>query len=121
MALRVLFTGGDKLHRGPSTTAPFKLVNIYGPTETTINTTLTDVAAGLMTPPSIGKPVPNMQCYILDPYMQPMPVGVYGELYIGKLLAWLVCVRVRVRACVRVCCIVPLLSILTHPTNSFSL
>lgn len=44
------------------------------------------VAAGVVTPPPIGKPVPNMQCYILDPYQQPVPVGVYGELFLGTNL-----------------------------------
>jgi amino acid adenylation domain-containing protein/thioester reductase-like protein len=81
-SLRVLFTGGDTLHRGAPLHATFRLVNIYGPTETTINATLTDVANGLQTAPPIGRPVPNVQVFILNSQMQPVPVGVFGELYI---------------------------------------
>eukprot|EP00742_Colponemidia_sp_Colp-10_P012507 GILJ01014062.1.p1 GENE.GILJ01014062.1~~GILJ01014062.1.p1 ORF type:complete len:1671 (+),score=278.21 GILJ01014062.1:31-5013(+) len=83
LVLRVLYTGGDKLHRGPSVDAPFKLVNIYGPTECTINATMLEVPKGQLTPPSIGYVVPNTQCYVTDSRMQPVPIGVYGELYIS--------------------------------------
>ncbi len=83
LSLRILYTGGDKLHRGPTLGASFTLVNIYGPTENTINTTLCKVPAGQMTPPPIGKPVANTQIYIVDDHMEPVPVGVYGELYLG--------------------------------------
>jgi amino acid adenylation domain-containing protein len=83
LTLRILYTGGDKLHRGPTVGAKFTLVNIYGPTENTINTTMCKVPAGQMTPPPIGKPVPNTQIYVVDENMEPVPVGVYGELYLG--------------------------------------
>ncbi|XHR79918.1 MAG: AMP-binding protein [Gloeotrichia echinulata GP01] len=65
-----------------------RLVNTYGPTEATVVTTLcklSDLAleevdrGGL----SIGKPIHNVQVYILDKYLQPVPIGVHGELYIG--------------------------------------
>ena len=56
--------------------------NLYGPTETTIWSTLTRIEAG-DGPPLIGRPVANTEIYILDAYLQPVPVGVYGELYIG--------------------------------------
>ena len=83
LSLRYLYTGGDKLHRGPTAGAPFTLVNIYGPTENTINTTMCHVACGRMTPPPIGRPVPNTQVYILDRNMKPCPVGIFGELYLA--------------------------------------
>ncbi len=63
----------------------FQLVNIYGPTETTVNATLTKVPAGTTHAPPIGKPVPNVQIYIVDSHMHPVPIGVYGELYIGGI------------------------------------
>ena len=85
LSLRILYTGGDKLHRGPPIGAPFKLINIYGPTENTINSTMCVVPAGQLTPPPIGKAVPNTQIYILDLQMQPVPIGVYGELYLGGI------------------------------------
>ncbi len=56
--------------------------NMYGPTETTIWSTycqLTDREG----PIPIGKPIANTQIHILDNSMQPLPVGVPGELYIG--------------------------------------
>ena len=56
--------------------------NLYGPTETTIWSALnrvTDAATG----PLIGKPIQNTRVYVLGRHMQPLPVGVPGELYIG--------------------------------------
>jgi amino acid adenylation domain-containing protein len=83
LCLRYLYCGGDKLHRGPAKGAPFTLVNIYGPTENTINSTMCHVKAGLKTPPPIGSPVPNTQVYVLDRNLKPCPIGVFGELYLA--------------------------------------
>ncbi|MEG5081816.1 amino acid adenylation domain-containing protein [Microcoleus sp. AT8-B4] len=84
-ALRILLTGGEKLQKHPLKSHPFKLVNNYGPTENTVVTTSgyipvteqTDIA------PTIGRPIANTQIYILDKYLQPVAIGVVGELYIG--------------------------------------
>ncbi|MHC0068640.1 non-ribosomal peptide synthetase [Nostoc sp. UIC 10890] len=56
--------------------------NLYGPTETTIWSTIhrIDQQQALVT---IGRPIANTQIYILDKYLQPVPVGIPGELYIG--------------------------------------
>ena len=56
--------------------------NLYGPTETTIWSTVVKVAPG-KEPISIGLPIANTQVYVLDSHLQPVPVGVPGELYIG--------------------------------------
>lgn len=56
--------------------------NLYGPTETTIWSTIHRVDAG-DGPVCIGRPIDNTQVYILDAYMQPVPIGVDGDLYIG--------------------------------------
>ena len=67
--------------RAPQT----KLINEYGPTETVVGCCTYEI------PPKtifqnqipIGSPIANTQLYILDEYLQPVPVGIPGELYIG--------------------------------------
>ncbi|HZC01411.1 MAG TPA: amino acid adenylation domain-containing protein, partial [Gammaproteobacteria bacterium] len=84
-SLRVLLTGGDKLHQYPSPSAPFKLINNYGPTENTVVTTsgLVVLQGQEALAPSLGRPIANTQLYVLDAHLQPVPIGVPGELYIG--------------------------------------
>jgi len=59
-----------------------RLWNLYGPTETTIWSTGYHVKRG-DEPILIGRPVANTRCYILDAYLQPVPIGAVGELYIA--------------------------------------
>jgi amino acid adenylation domain-containing protein len=59
--------------------------NLYGPTETTIWSTVhrvrpADTTAAAVT---IGRPIANTQCHVLDARLQPVPVGVPGELHVG--------------------------------------
>jgi amino acid adenylation domain-containing protein len=56
--------------------------NLYGPTETTIWSTLYQVD-GKDESVSIGRPIANTQIFILDSYLMPVPVGVFAELHIG--------------------------------------
>jgi amino acid adenylation domain-containing protein len=58
------------------------LWNLYGPTETTIYSTGCRVMDG-RAPISIGRPLANTQCYILDAQGKPVAIGEIGELYIG--------------------------------------
>ncbi len=58
------------------------LWNLYGPTETTIWSLMFQVTDATA-PISIGQPIANTQVYILDRYLQPVPIGVQGELHIG--------------------------------------
>jgi amino acid adenylation domain-containing protein len=63
-------------------------LNTYGPTETTVTATVHEparasgmYAIGGEIP--IGRPIANTQVYVLDPLLQPVPIGLPGELYIG--------------------------------------
>lgn len=88
--LRQLLAGGDVLSpvhvRNVLEAIPgLRLINGYGPTENTTFTcchtiTLESVAHGTV---PIGKPIANTQVYLLDRWMQPVPVGVAGFLYTG--------------------------------------
>ena len=60
---------------------PPQLINAYGPTEATVTTTLYPVLVSAKAP--IGKPIGNAKVYVLDRQMQPVPIGIPGELYIG--------------------------------------
>ena len=65
------------------------LWNMYGPTEATVWATVREVKAiDLLnsfhrSAISVGRPIANTQTYILDSFLQPVPIGVRGELYIG--------------------------------------
>jgi amino acid adenylation domain-containing protein len=59
-----------------------KVFNLYGPSETTTYSTYTICESNGETP-NIGRPLANTQIYILDHHLQPLPIGVAGELYIG--------------------------------------
>jgi amino acid adenylation domain-containing protein len=55
--------------------------NLYGPTETTIWSAAQKLS--IDEPVTIGHPIANTQFYVLDEHLQPVPIGVPGELYIG--------------------------------------
>ncbi len=61
-----------------------KLINLYGSSEVAADVTCYEVTktGGLKSIP-IGKPIANTQIYILDSFLQPVPVGVVGEIYVG--------------------------------------
>jgi amino acid adenylation domain-containing protein len=86
ITLRVLHSGGARLLSHPDPALPFALVNDYGPTENSVISTMAIVeptADAATSAPSIGRPIDNVRCYVLDEEMRPSPVGVPGELYLG--------------------------------------
>ena len=61
-----------------------KLYNLYGPTEASIDVTQWECRQGdARKGVPIGRPIANTQIYLLDAYLQPVPIGVAGELFIG--------------------------------------
>ncbi len=86
--LRALLVGGDRLRRRPGPAHGFRLVNHYGPTESSVVATWGAVppegspseGAGA---PSIGRPVDGTRACVLDPAGRPVPAGVAGELCLG--------------------------------------
>ncbi|MEV6428724.1 amino acid adenylation domain-containing protein, partial [Nocardia sp. NPDC051463] len=59
------------------------LVNLYGPTEFTVNATHAIAAEEVRGAVPIGRPVWNTQAYVLDSRLHPVPPGVAGELYLA--------------------------------------
>ncbi|HET9218758.1 MAG TPA: condensation domain-containing protein, partial [Terriglobia bacterium] len=84
--LRKMMVGGEALP--PDLARRLKqhlggdLLNLYGPTETTVWSTVQKVE-GLEDRVAIGKPISNSSVYILDDDLNPVPPGIYGEIFIG--------------------------------------
>ncbi len=83
-AMKVLSSGADKcsLALVRKWGEGRRFFNAYGPTEATVLSTISQLDVG-ETEPHIGKPIANVQAYVLDKYRMPLPIGVAGELYIG--------------------------------------
>jgi amino acid adenylation domain-containing protein len=89
--LKEIITAGEQLRITSSIIKVFErlsqtiLVNQYGPTEAHVVSqyTLGGSSTEWMLLPPIGRPIWNMQLYILDETLHPVPIGVQGELYIG--------------------------------------
>ncbi|HEY0602264.1 MAG TPA: amino acid adenylation domain-containing protein, partial [Herpetosiphonaceae bacterium] len=84
-ALERLLIGGEQiggeLWDGLAAQCPPIAYNVYGPTECTVNATACEIVA--YTEPTIGRALANTRVYILDSHLNPVPVGVAGEIYLG--------------------------------------
>ena len=87
-SLRRVYCGGEPLSsegvRRFRTQSGAELVNLYGPTEVTIDSTYwvcDERDDSHLTP--IGRPIDNISAYVLSATHQPVPIGVVGELYLG--------------------------------------
>jgi surfactin family lipopeptide synthetase A len=90
LSLRYVIFGGEALH--PSRLKAWngwypecKLINMYGITETTVHVTFQEIGEEEMNSggSKIGKSIPTLSAYILDARLQPVPIGVPGELFIA--------------------------------------
>ncbi|WP_226780960.1 MupA/Atu3671 family FMN-dependent luciferase-like monooxygenase [Oceaniglobus trochenteri] len=84
--IRTLMIGGEALPgdlvKSLHGATRARILNMYGPTETTIWSTVQSVDDDPDIQP-IGTPIANTQVYVLDPQGNPAPTGVAGELFIG--------------------------------------
>ncbi len=92
LSLRFVIFGGEALNL--SNLQPWferhgdqspQLVNMYGITETTVHVTYRPLtlADAKATSSFIGRPIPDLQVYLLDQHLQPVPIGVWAEMYVG--------------------------------------
>ena len=92
-SVRLVILGGERMSADAlqkwrqAETSRIRLLNTYGPTETTIVATVADLADRTDDPqhqsPPIGKPIRSVQTYVLDRQLEPLPMGLGGQLYIG--------------------------------------
>jgi len=91
LALRLIIFGGEALEMASlkpwfdrhGDAAP-RLINMYGITETTVHVTYRPLSKDDLTRGSlIGVPIPDLQLYVLDANLEPAPIGVPGEMFVG--------------------------------------
>jgi thioesterase domain-containing protein len=84
--VRVVITGGEALSESLADAlraAAHEVRNMYGPTETTIWSTVSEVDQAGPGTPTIGRPISNTKVYVLDSALRPVQTKVPGELYIA--------------------------------------
>jgi amino acid adenylation domain-containing protein len=84
-ALHTIIAGGEA--SSAATAARWsrgrRLFNVYAPTEATVYATAKQCVEGEARVPPLGWPISNMQIYLLDERLQPVPIGITGEIHIG--------------------------------------
>jgi acyl-CoA synthetase (AMP-forming)/AMP-acid ligase II/acyl carrier protein len=88
--LRDLLFGGEAVdphwvHQVVTSNGPSRLLHVYGPTENTTFSTweLIDQVHEQAATIPIGRPIANTNCYVLDPWLEPVPLEIVGELYLA--------------------------------------
>jgi len=88
-SLRAIAVGGDRCPAelanrwAPPASGLDRILNCYGPTESTIYITAADLRGPDRREPPIGRPVANSRAYVLDPHGRPVPAAVPGELHLA--------------------------------------
>jgi len=90
VSLRQVICSGEELPRDLVRLCHEKLPeaavhNLYGPTEAAVDVTWHAPTRDADGPVPIGAPIANLEIHVLDPELQPVPVGVPGEVYLGGL------------------------------------
>ena len=84
-ALQTIIVGGEAC--STATAARWsrgrRLFNAYAPTEATVYATAMQYVEGDGRIPRLGRPISNMEIYLLDPHLQPVPTGITGEIHVG--------------------------------------
>ena len=84
-ALQTLIVGGEAC--STTTAARWsrgrRLFNAYAPTEATVYATAMQYVEDEGDVPRLGRPISNMQIYLLDQHLRPVPIGITGEIHIG--------------------------------------
>ncbi|WP_324789364.1 non-ribosomal peptide synthetase [Streptomyces sp. H51] len=84
--LRLVLCSGERLRADRIAHCPWlhdRVVNQFGPTETTMTTTRTRAPRHDDWTYPVGRPITGSRVYVLDPHLSPCPIGVPGELFIG--------------------------------------
>ena len=83
--LRILVSAGEALglELAQQWAGRCQLWNAYGPTEAAVCTSMAPIDPAIDSAPDIGRPIPNYRVYVLDENLEPVPIGVDGELCIG--------------------------------------
>lgn len=86
-APRLLLLGGERLAHYPPPGLPFRVFNLYGPTETSVVATYAELTDDLPREeaPPIGRPLPGLRAYVLDELGGPVASGTVGELHIAGI------------------------------------
>ncbi|MEU7894928.1 amino acid adenylation domain-containing protein [Nonomuraea sp. NPDC049152] len=90
-ALRLVVVGSERVDAGrlaewrAAVPQRVRLLNAYGPTETTITATVHEPVrkTGCRATVPIGRPLPGVRAYVLDELLRPVPPGVHGDLYLA--------------------------------------
>lgn len=84
-ALQSIIAGGEACSAATAArwSRDRRLFNAYAPTEATVYATATQHVETDGRIPSLGRPISNMQIYLLDPRLRPVPIGITGEIHVG--------------------------------------